>query len=67
MKFTKETISFIQDIYNTQDFIPLHVPTFSGNEKKYLLETNNNNSGTIITEKHIQLFIDELINKYIII
>jgi len=39
MKFTKETISFIQDTYKTLDFIPLHAPTFGGNEKKYLLET----------------------------
>ena len=39
MKKTKDTILFIQDIYKTLDFIPLHAPTFSGNEKKYLLET----------------------------
>jgi len=35
----KETISFIQDIYKTKEFIPLHAPTFGGNEKKYLNET----------------------------
>jgi perosamine synthetase len=34
-----ETISFIQDLYRTKDFIPLHAPTFGGNEKRYLLET----------------------------
>lgn len=39
MKNIKETISFIQDIYKTKEFIPLHVPTFRGNEKKYLNET----------------------------
>jgi perosamine synthetase len=39
MKKTKDTILFIQDIYKTLDFIPLHEPTFGGNEKKYLLET----------------------------
>ena len=39
MKNIKETISFIQYIYKTKDFIPLHVPTFGGNEKKYLNET----------------------------
>ncbi len=27
---------FIQDLYKTTDFIPLHVPKFRGNEKKYL-------------------------------
>ena len=26
----------IREIYNTQDFIPLHDPKFIGNEKKYL-------------------------------
>jgi perosamine synthetase len=35
----KEAISFIQEIYKSKDFIPLHVPTFGGNEKKYLNET----------------------------
>ncbi len=35
----KETISFIQNIYKSNDFIPLHVPTFGGNEKKYLNAT----------------------------
>jgi aminotransferase in exopolysaccharide biosynthesis len=39
MNNIKETISFIQDIYNTKEFIPLHAPTFGGNEKKYLNET----------------------------
>ena len=32
-------ISFIKAQYNTDSFIPLHVPHFGGNEKKYLLET----------------------------
>jgi len=35
----KNTISFIRDIYQSQDFIPLHEPRFVGNEKKYLLDT----------------------------
>jgi aminotransferase in exopolysaccharide biosynthesis len=39
MNIIKETISFIQDLYNTKEFIPLHAPTFGGNEKKYLIET----------------------------
>ena len=34
----KELIAFFRDIFNTNEFIPLHVPTFSGNEKKYLNE-----------------------------
>ena len=39
MKSIKDTITFIQDIYNTKEFIPLHAPNFGGNEKKYLIET----------------------------
>ena len=31
-------IEFIQDIYKTKEFIPLHEPRFIGNEKKYLNE-----------------------------
>jgi perosamine synthetase len=34
-----DTISFIKSQFNTEDFIPLHVPKFNGNEKKYLLDT----------------------------
>jgi len=39
MKSTKDTIEFIRDIYKSKDLIPLHAPTFRGNEKKYLNET----------------------------
>jgi len=39
MKDLKDIISFIQNAYNTQEFIPLHEPRFRGNEKKYLLDT----------------------------
>lgn len=34
----ESVIEFIQDIYQTRDFIPLHEPRFIGNEKKYLNE-----------------------------
>ena len=34
----KDVIAFIQKIYKTTDFIPLHEPKFIGNEKKYLNE-----------------------------
>lgn len=33
------TIDFIKSQFKTDEFIPLHVPHFGGNEKKYLLET----------------------------
>lgn len=32
-------VEFVRDMYKTNDFIPLHAPTFDGNEKKYILET----------------------------
>jgi perosamine synthetase len=32
-------IEFVREIYGTNDFIPLHEPRFSGNEKKYLMDT----------------------------
>ena len=35
----KNLIRFVQDTYQTKEFIPLHVPTFGGNEKAYVLDT----------------------------
>lgn len=32
----QEIIEFIQNTYNTKEFIPLHEPRFLGNEKRYL-------------------------------
>lgn len=32
-------IKLVRDIYSTEEFIPLHAPTFSGNEQTYLAET----------------------------
>jgi len=34
----QETVDFVQDMFNTKEFIPLHEPRFLGNEKKYLNE-----------------------------
>ena len=34
----KKTIDFIKSVYGNRDFIPLAVPVFAGNEKKYLNE-----------------------------
>lgn len=36
---SKKLIQFIRDTYETNEFIPLHVPTFSGNEKQYVGNT----------------------------
>jgi aminotransferase in exopolysaccharide biosynthesis len=32
-------ISFVRDTYQTNEFIPLHEPTFTGNEKAYVVDT----------------------------
>lgn len=32
-------VSFIRELYKSNDFIPLHAPTFAGNEQKYVSET----------------------------
>lgn len=34
-----EVINFIKDKFGTNDFIPLHVPVFSGNEHAYVMDT----------------------------
>ena len=34
----QNVISFIKDLYGTKEFVPLAVPVFVGNEKKYLNE-----------------------------
>ena len=34
-------INFVQDIYSTKEFIPLHAPNFNGNEKSFVLDTIN--------------------------
>jgi len=35
----KEFVHFVRELYQTNDFIPLHAPQFRGNEKEYLLDT----------------------------
>ncbi|MBN3493418.1 LegC family aminotransferase [Vibrio neptunius] len=32
-------VEFVRDTYKTDEFIPLHAPTFEGNEKAYVMET----------------------------
>ncbi|EOI5726912.1 LegC family aminotransferase [Cronobacter malonaticus] len=32
-------VGYIRELYETKEFIPLHAPTFSGNEKEYVLNT----------------------------
>ena len=35
----KSIVEFVRDTYKTDEFIPLHAPTFDGNEKAYVIET----------------------------
>ncbi|MBU2881827.1 LegC family aminotransferase [Psychrosphaera sp. B3R10] len=35
----KSLVKFVKDIYQTNEFVPLHAPAFNGNEKKYVNET----------------------------
>jgi aminotransferase in exopolysaccharide biosynthesis len=34
----EQIVSFIHNLYGTEEMVPLHVPSFGGNEKKYLNE-----------------------------
>lgn len=55
-------IHFVRDIYQTNDFIPLHAPTFAGNEKKYVTETIDSTFVSSVGqyvedfEKHIEIY-----------
>jgi aminotransferase in exopolysaccharide biosynthesis len=35
----KSSITFIKELFDSKEFIPLHVPTFSGKEKEYVSQT----------------------------
>ena len=37
--FKKELVEFIRQLYQSNDYIPLHRPYFGGNEKRYLEDT----------------------------
>ncbi|NNN48637.1 LegC family aminotransferase [Vibrio sp. 2-2(8)] len=51
-------VEFVRDQYQTQEFIPLHAPTFSGNEKAYVMETIDS---TFVSS--VGKFVDELERK----
>lgn len=36
---TKTIVEFVRDIYQTKEFIPLHAPSFNGNELDYVSQT----------------------------
>ena len=58
----QKIIDFIQKIYNTKDFIPLHEPRFIGNEKKYL---NDCIDSTFVSSvgKYVDLFEENFAKK----
>ncbi|MCF6340278.1 MAG: LegC family aminotransferase [Sulfurimonas sp.] len=55
-------VEFIQDIYKTKEFIPLHEPMFLGNEKKYL---NDCVDSTFVSSvgKFVDKFEEDFANK----
>jgi aminotransferase in exopolysaccharide biosynthesis len=48
-------VKFVQEIYQTKEFIPLHAPTFTGNEKEYV---NNTIESTFVSSvgKYVDQF-----------
>ena len=54
----KNVINFIQETYQTKNYIPLHEPQFVGNEKKYLNECIDS---TFVSS--VGKFVDELEEK----
>ena len=55
MKDCNKFIQFVQTIYNTTHFIPLHEPRFRGNEKKYLNECIDSTFVSSVG-KYVELF-----------
>jgi aminotransferase in exopolysaccharide biosynthesis len=55
-------VKFVQDIYQTKEFIPLHTPTFSGNEREYV---NNTLDSTFVSSvgKYVDQF-EQQIEKF---
>ncbi len=55
-------IKFVRETYKTNDLIPLHVPTFSGNEKAYVTDTIESTFVSSVGkyvedfEKHIEVY-----------
>lgn len=58
----KDVINFIQEIYKSKDFIPLHEPKFCGNENKYVKECIDSSFVSSIG-KYVDLF-EKKIAKY---
>lgn len=59
MRDYKKIVDFIKSIYGNQDFIPLSIPVFCGNEKKYLEECINTTFVSSVG-KFVDRFEDEI-------
>jgi len=55
-------VGFVKELYNTNDYIPLHEPRFLGNEKKYVLEAIDSTFVSSVGE-FVDKFEDE-VSKY---
>lgn len=59
---SSKLIEFVQDTYQTKEFIPLHAPTFNGNEKAYVTDTIDSTFVSSVGkyvedfEKHIEIY-----------
>ncbi len=58
----QKLVNFIQKLYNTKEFIPLHEPRFIGNEKKYL---NDCIDSTFVSSvgKYVDMFEEQFAKK----
>lgn len=61
MTMYSKVINFIHEIYGTSDFVPLSVPVFKGNEKKYLEECIDTTFVSSVG-KFVDRFEDEMAN-----
>jgi len=59
----KNVVDFIQELYQTKDFLPLHEPKFIGNEKKYI---NDAIDSTFVSSvgKYVTQF-EEMVAKFV--
>ena len=56
-----KTINFIKDLYGNQEFTPLAVPVFAGNEKKYLNECIDTTFVSLV-DKFVDRFEEDMAN-----
>ena len=57
----KPLVEFIRDTYQTKEFVPLHAPTFTGNERKYLIDTLDSTYVSSVG-KYVEQFESEIEN-----